>query len=246
MILAAGFGTRMRRLSDTLPKPLIPVHGRALIDHALDRLQDAGVEEVLVNVHYRAQQMDAHLAARERPRIVLQHETKLLGTGGGVAHAWPRLTEGDKDLPVYVINSDSLWLDDTVSALDRLRGAWDEDTDAVLLLQRSTVAVGYEGAGDFFLDPNGVARRRDENEIAPYVFTGLQLLGGRLLDHAPPPPFSLNLLYDRALEAGRLTAIVHDGEWYHVGTPAALVEVEQLLRRPHYDRGNADRASGDR
>ncbi len=225
MALAAGLGTRLRPITDSIPKPLVRLGGRTLLDHAIDRLEAAGVETVVVNTHYRGDQITAHLAKRSRPRIVISEEADLLETGGGVRNALPLLGEH-----FYVVNSDIVWLDGTVPALERLARAWDEtEMDALLLLQRTTTAIGYEGLGDYFLDPLGMPRRRREREIGPYIFAGVQILHRRLFDglEAMPAKFSLNRLYDRAHEAGRLRGIVHDGEWYHIGTPAGLDLAEE-------------------
>ena len=218
MVLAAGLGTRMRPISDTVPKPLVEIGGRTLLDHAIDRLDMAGVERVVVNVHYKAAMIAARLAERRHPRIEISEETELLETGGGVAHALPLLGE-----MFLVVNADVLWLDGKDYALTRLAGAFDAARiDAVLLFQRTVTAVGYEGSGDYFLDTLGTPRRRGEREIAPFLFTGIQLLHRRLFDGIAEPRFSLNRVYDRAERAGRLYAIVHDGEWFHVGTPEGL------------------------
>ena len=218
MVLAAGLGTRMRPISDTVPKPLVEIGGRTLLDHALDRLALVGVERVVVNVHYKAAMVTARLAARDHPHIEISKEDELLETGGGVAHALPLLGEC-----FFVVNSDVLWLDGKDHALARLAAAFDPARmDAVLLLQRTVTAVGYEGSGDYFLDPLGVPRRRGEREIAPYIFSGVQLLRRRLFDGIAERRFSLNLVYDRAERSGRLAGIVHDGEWYHIGTPQGL------------------------
>ena len=218
MVLAAGLGTRMRPITDTTPKPLVEIGGRSLLDHAIDRLALVGVERVVVNLHYKAEMVAAHLAGRQHPRIELSQEKELLETGGGVARALPRLDE-----MFFVVNADVLWLDSKDYALARLAGVFDPNRmDAVLLLQRAAGAVGYEGSGDYFLDPLGMPRRRGEREVAPYLFTGIQLLHRRLFDSIAETRFSLNLVYDRAERAGRLHAIVHDGEWFHVGTPEGL------------------------
>jgi len=218
MVLAAGLGTRMRPISDTLPKPLVEIAGRTLIDHAIDRLALVGVERVVVNLHYKAEMVIARLAERDHPQIEISEEEELLETGGGVARALPLL--GDF---FFVVNGDVLWLDGTEPALSRLAGAFDAARmDAILLFQRTTNAVGYAGSGDYFLDSLGVPRRRGEREIAPFLFTGVQLLHRRLFDGIAERRFSLNLVYGRAERAGRLTAIVHDGEWYHIGTPDGL------------------------
>jgi N-acetyl-alpha-D-muramate 1-phosphate uridylyltransferase len=232
MVLAAGLGTRMRPITDTLPKPLIEIAGRTLLDHAIDRLALAGVERIVVNVHYKAEMVIARLAERVHPKIEISHEDALLETGGGVAHALPLLGEC-----FFVVNADVFWLDGTEPALARLAVAFDPArVDAVLLFQRTTNAVGYEGSGDYFLDPLGVPRRRGEREIAPFLFSGVQLLHRRLFDGIAEPRFSLNLLYDRAQRAGRLTAIVHDGEWYHVGTPEGLAATRARLTSHRIER----------
>jgi N-acetyl-alpha-D-muramate 1-phosphate uridylyltransferase len=218
MVLAAGLGTRLRPVTETVPKPLVEINGRSLIDHAIDRLAFAGAERVVVNIHYKAAMMAAHLAHRDHPRIELSREAELLDTGGGVARALPLLDEA-----FFVVNGDVFWLDSKDPALLRLAGAFDAaGMDAVLLLQRTVTAIGYDGAGDYFLDAVGRPRRRREREIAPYLFAGIQLLHRRLFDTAPGPVFSLVRLFDRAEAVGRLAAIVHDGEWYHVGTPEGL------------------------
>jgi MurNAc alpha-1-phosphate uridylyltransferase len=232
MVLAAGLGTRLRPITDATPKPLVRIRGRALLDHAIDRLQAVGVETVVVNTHHKASQIAAHLAARVDPAITLSHEEELLETGGGVVKALPLL-----DQRFYVVNSDVFWLDGKVAALQRLARAWDDSMDALLLLQRSTTAIGYDGVGDYLLDPLGVPKRRGERQIAPYIFSGLQILHRRLFDDPTlPAKFSLGRLYDRAEEAGRLRGIVHDGEWYHIGTPAALDLAEDRLAISRADR----------
>ena len=227
MVLAAGLGTRMRPHSDRLPKPMIEVAGRTLLDHAIDRLALAGVEKVVVNVHYRAEQITAHLETRKHPKIVFSPEDEPLETGGGVAHALPLL--GDS---FFVVNGDVLWLDGAEYALTRLARIFDPARmDAVLLFNRTPHSVGYDGDGDFFLDPLGLPRRRGEREIAPFIFAGIQMLHRRLFDGIAEPVFSLNRVYDKAMAAGRLRAIVHDGEWFHVGTPRGLADTRAQLER---------------
>jgi MurNAc alpha-1-phosphate uridylyltransferase len=228
MVLAAGLGTRLRPITDTIPKPLVEINGRSLIDHAIDRLVLAGVEHVVVNIHYKAAMIAAHLSRRGHPRIELSEEAELLDTGGGVALALPLLGEA-----FYVVNSDVFWLDGPESALLRLAAAFDPRAmDGVLLLQPTTTAVGYDGSGDYFLDAEGNPRRRREAEVAPYLFAGIQLLHRRLFDAAAGPVFSLVRLFDHAEAAGRLAAIEHDGEWYHVGTPEGLALTRERLY-PH-------------
>jgi MurNAc alpha-1-phosphate uridylyltransferase len=232
MVLAAGLGTRMRPITDTIPKPLIEIGGRTLLDHAIDRLVLAGVEHVVVNAHYMADLIAAQLARRKHPRIEISREEERLETGGGVRRALPLLGE-----TFFVVNSDVLWLDSTEYALNRLAAAFDaERMNAILLMQRTVAAVGYEGSGDFFLDPLGTPRRRGEREIAPYIFTGVQLLHRRAFDYIDETVFSLNRIYTRAEQDGRLGAIVHDGEWYHVGTPDGLEATRARLASHRIER----------
>ena len=232
MVLAAGLGTRLRPLTETLPKPLVEIAGRTLLDHALDRLELAGVEEVVVNLHYKPAMLAAQLAQRERPRIKLSREEKLLETGGGVRHALPLLGEA-----FYVVNGDVFWLDGRDHALLRLARAFEpRRMDAILLLQKTVSAIGYDGSGDYFLDPLGRPRRRREREIAPYLFAGIQLLHRRLFDGVEDGVFSLVKLFDRAEAAGRLAALVHDGEWFHIGTPEGLKATRQRLASHRIER----------
>jgi N-acetyl-alpha-D-muramate 1-phosphate uridylyltransferase len=229
MVLAAGLGKRMRPLTDNMPKPLLRVAGRTLLDRVLDRLADAKLERVVVNLHYFRETMAAHLAGRRTPPIELSPETDLLETGGGVRHALPRLGSG----PFIVANADVLWLDGKVPAVARLIDAWNPDTmDALLLLHPAVTAIGYDGAGDYFIDPVGKLRRRRGNEVAPFIFAGVQILHPRLFKDAPEGAFSLNVLYDRAEKAGRLWGVRHDGLWFHVGTPQGLAETEAELGAP--------------
>lgn len=223
MVLAAGLGLRMRPITDDRPKPLIEIAGRTMLDRALDRLEAFGIERAVVNSHYLADQIEAHLAARPTPATENSREDELLDTGGGVAKALPRLGKG----PFFAVNADIVWLDGPKPALDRLAEAWDDAAmDALLLVQVAPKAFGYRGTGDYNVDQIGRMRRREEREVAPFVFTGIQLLHPRLFKGVPDGPFSLNLLYDRAEREGRLYAIVHDGEWFHIGTPAGLAEAE--------------------
>ncbi len=227
MVLAAGLGLRLRPLTETTPKPLVAVAGRTLLDRALDRLARAGIDEAVVNVHYLAHKIEAHLASRTEPRIVLSRETdQLLETGGGVTKALPLLGTD----PFFVVNADIAWEDGAVPALRRLAEAWDDSAmDALLLLHPVGTATGYDGVGDYAVDESGLLRRRRDEASAPYVFTGIQLLHPRLFDGAPAGPFSLARLYDRAQEAGRLYGILHDGDWHHIGTMAGLEVAEQRL-----------------
>ncbi|NIA68003.1 nucleotidyltransferase family protein [Pelagibius litoralis] len=226
MVLAAGLGQRMRPITDTLPKPLVPVRGRAMLDTILDRLENIGIAQVVINLYYLGEMIEQHLNARKSPPAVFSHEDDLLETGGGVRKALP-LLGGDA---FFALNGDVCWLDGHTPALERLAAAWDEDEmDALLLLHPTAFALGYEGAGDYVMDPEGRLRRRREREVAPFLYAGIQILHPRLFEGAPEGSFSLNKLYDKAQEAGRLWGIRHDGEWYHVGTPESLREVEDAL-----------------
>jgi MurNAc alpha-1-phosphate uridylyltransferase len=219
-------------VSDSLPKPLVPVCGRPLIDHVLDRLAAAGVRRVVVNLHYKGDLIERHLAGRRDLEILFSREDRLLDTGGGVAEALPLL--GDA---FFVVNSDVIWLDGKVSALTRLARVVDlERHDALLLLQRTVLAVGYDGPGDFMLDPLGAPRRRGETEVTPYLFAGLQLLQRRLFEAAPDGAFSMNRLWDHAIAAGRIAGIVHDGEWFHVGSAAGHSATEARLKTQRVER----------
>jgi MurNAc alpha-1-phosphate uridylyltransferase len=223
MLLAAGLGTRMRPLTAETAKPMLPLGGRALMDHALDRLADAGVAEVVVNLHWQADRVEAHLAERTHPpRIVVRREAVLLDTGGAVRAALPLLGAG----PFFVVNGDTVWLDGPTQALRRVADAWGEDVDAVLLVHRTFQVQGDVGFGDFRLDKLGGVQRRGEREIVPYVYAGIQLVRPDLFAAAPDGAFSMNAMWDRAIAAGRLRAVVHDGLWYHLSRPEDLAEAE--------------------
>jgi len=226
MVLAAGLGTRLRPITDSLPKPLVRVAGRPLIDWVFDRLVAAGVERAVVNTHYFAEMIVGHLTRRRDIEILFSHEAEILETGGGIKKALPLLGPD----PFLSVNAKILWLNGREDAIHRLADAWDDSAmDGVLLLQPTVTAVGYDGQGDFILGPDGRIRRRKELEVAPFLFSGLQILHPRLFTGAPDGFFSLNLLYDRAIEADRLHGIRHDGDWYHVSTPRHLAEVEARL-----------------
>jgi len=228
MVLAAGLGTRLRPITDTVPKPMVKVAGRPMIDVVLDRLAAAGVTEAMVNTHHLAEVIREHLAGRTRPRIRFSHEDPILETGGGIRKVLP-FFEGE---PFYSVNAKIIWLNGKIDALVRLAQAWnDELMDALLLLQPTATAVGYDGRGDFIIDQEGRVRRRREWEVAPFLFSGIQLLHPRIFEGSPDGAFSMNLLYDRAIEAGRLFGLRHDGEWFHVSTPQHLEEVETYLAR---------------
>lgn len=227
MVLAAGLGLRMRPLTLNTPKPLIPVMGRTLLDRALDHLERANVEAAVVNTHYKGEMIAAHLAERTTPpSIILSPEETALETGGGIKRALPHLGAD----PFLAVNADILWLDGPVPAIQRMADHWDPETmDALLLLMSTTRAVGYEGLGDFQMDPEGALTRREESRVAPFVYAGVQIVKPELFGDSPDGAFSMNVLWDRAMAAGRLRGIAHDGLWYHVGTPAALQETEALL-----------------
>lgn len=225
MVLAAGRGTRLRPITHKLPKPLVEIAGRTLIDRAIDRLAEAGVERIVVNLHHMGDAIATQLARRSHPHIEFSREAELLETGGGVKQALPLL-----DCFFFAVNSDVLWLDGLVGVLTRLAATFDPtQMDAALVMQRTVWAIGYEGSGDYFLDPLGTPRRRGEREVAPYIYAGIQILHRRLFDGIDDTVFSLKRLYDRAEDAGRLGAIVHDGDWFHVGTPEGLAETRARL-----------------
>lgn len=231
MLLAAGLGTRMRPLTDTMPKPLIPVLGVALIDRILDWFSGSGVNDIVVNSHYKAEMLASHLKRRNAPAIRISHEPDLLETGGGIKKALPLLGQ----TPFFSANSDTLCIDGKKPALHRLSEAWGEHMDALLLLHPTEKAVGYDGKGDFFLLSDGRLRRRTTENYAPFVFTGVQLLHPRLFDAAPEGAFSMNVLYNRGMGADgslqRIYGLAHDGDWLHVGDPKGLKLAEDWFRQ---------------
>lgn len=220
MVLAAGLGKRMRPITDALPKPLVAIAGKPMLDHALDRLAEAGVEAAVVNVHYLADQIEAHLAGRLRPQVVISDERgALLETGGGVKKALPLLGEA----PFFHVNSDSLWSENGVSNIAAMARAWDPAAmDMLLLLAEREGSVGFDGAGDFFRDGAGRLARRGGAATAPFVYAGVAILKPGLFADTPEGPFSLNLLFDRAIAQGRLFGHELAGRWLHVGTPEAI------------------------
>lgn len=230
-VLAAGLGTRMRPLTDTLPKPLVQLRRKALLDHVLDRIADAGVPEAVVNVHYKADLIEAHLQARTKPKITISDERGvLLETGGGVKKALPLL--GDDAFLTH--NSDSVWLEGVGSNLARLFAAWDPTRmDCLLMLALGSASVGYAGKGDFSSDSEGKIRRRREGEVVPFVFTGVQIVHPRLFAAAPEGAFSMNALWNRAMLTGRAFSIRMDGLWMHVGSPQELAEAERVMAGDH-------------
>jgi MurNAc alpha-1-phosphate uridylyltransferase len=227
MVLAAGLGTRMRPFNGRIPKPLVAVGGKALIDYALDRLAEEGVERAVVNVHHLADQIERHLAHRQRPKIVISDERdELLGTGGGVAKALPELGDG----PFFHVNSDTIWIDGVQPNLRRLAAGFDPvRMDALLLLATTAASIGYSGRGDFLMAPDGRLTRRGEREVAPFVYAGAAILTPAFFAGAPAGAFSMSPLFDRAVEAGRLCGLRLEGLWMHVGTPEAIKAAEAAI-----------------
>jgi MurNAc alpha-1-phosphate uridylyltransferase len=229
MLLAAGLGTRMRPLTDHTAKPLLPLGGKRLIDHALARLAEAGVGMVVVNAHWHAGQIEAHLHARATrpPRTIVRREEALLETGGGVKAVLDLLGPA----PFFVVNGDAFWVDGPRPALTRLAAAFDPaEVDGVLLVHRTFQVRAEVGFGDFAVDKWGYLRRRAEREIVPYIYAGLQLITPALLAGTPDGAFSMNRAWDTAMAAGRLRAVVHDGLWFHLSTPDDLAEAETILQ----------------
>src|SRR5580704_7034499 len=227
MVLAAGLATRMRPYNGHIPKPLVAVGGKSLIDYGLDRLAEAGVERAVVNVHHLAEVLEKHLAARQRPHIVISDErAELLGTGGGIAKALPQLG----DAPFFLVNSDTLWLDGVRPNFIRLGEAFDESRmDALLLLAPTTGAIGYSGRGDYMMRPDGRLERRTEREVAPFIYAGSAVLSPALFAGAPQGAFGLTTLFDRAGENNRLFGLRLEGVWMHVGTPEAVAAADAAL-----------------
>ncbi len=227
MLLAAGLGTRMRPLTDRLPKALVPVQGKPLIDWSLERLEAAGVENIVVNLHHHADQLEAHLTARWKGGLAFSREPKLLETGGGIRQALPLLGEA----PFFAINADTIWLEGQRPALQRMAEVFDpQQMDALLLCAPTVLAVGYGGAGDFRMTADARLVRRPEREVAPFVFASVQLLTPALFAGAPEGAFSMNRLFDAAIERERLFGLRHEAEWFEVGTPGAVEAAEFLLR----------------
>ncbi len=223
MVLAAGFGKRMRPLTDTMPKPLVKIAGKPLIRYAFDRLREAGVSRAVVNGHYLAEQIEAWGSEQVMPRAVFSDERdEILETGGGIVRALPLL--GDK--PFFVMNADCFWLDGDVPALQRLSGMWDEgQMDCLLLLCDPVRATGYDGAGDFSIGGDGRLTRAKS-----YAYIGGYIAHPRFFSDAPKGAFSTNVLWDRAIAKGRLFGLAHDGWWLHVGTVPAIAEAEAMLK----------------
>ncbi|WP_118857296.1 nucleotidyltransferase family protein [Sphingomonas mesophila] len=228
MVMAAGLGKRMRPLTDDRPKPMVELAGRPLIDHVLDRLRAAGVGKIVVNVHYLPEVLEAHLerSVSDLDVTISDERGVLLETGGGLVKAAP-LIGCD---PFLVVNSDNFWVDGPADALKLLASGWDDKRmDALLLLVPHARAGNHNGQGDFHMDRFGRLRRRGQARVAPYVFTGIQMIAKRLLDGAPEGAFSTNILWDKAIAAGRCFGTVHQGLWFDVGSPRALKATERAL-----------------
>lgn len=226
MILAAGLGKRMRPLTASQPKPLVRVAGKALIDHALDRLAEAGVTKAVVNVHYLADALEAHVLARAAPKVTVSDERALLlETGGGMVKALPQLPD-----PFFALNADNIWLDGPKSAFHDLSRRWDpEAMDALLLVVPHARAMNFNGPGDFHMDPLGRLSRRRPGRIAPFIYTGIQIVSHRLLRDVPEGPFGTMTLWERAIAEGRLYGLRFTGLWFEVGTPQMIRPTEEAL-----------------
>lgn len=224
MILAAGLSTRMRPLTDNLPKPLISVAGKTMLGRAFDHLKQLKVSNIVVNTHYLAPLIEKYIQDHH-PQTLISHEEILLETGGGIKKALPLLGEG----PFFTLNGDSIWSGG--EGLDAMELAWDGDKmDVLLLLIPCEKAHGYEGGGDFFMSKDGQLSRPGKSPKGAYVYIGVQLVHSRLFDGAPEGPFSMNLLWDKALQEGRLYGLVHQGEWFHISTPGDLQKYEPIIR----------------
>lgn len=229
MVLAAGLGKRMRPITDTTPKPLIKVWNKTLLDHGLDALKQAGVQRAVVNVHYLADQVETHLQQRLNPKIIISDErNSLLDSGGGIKKALGLLGQS----PFYLLNADSFWIEGCRPNLQTMAQVWDPDKmDILLLVATMDRAVGFDGKGDFFMDPSGLLARRGEQKMAPYVYAGAALVSPAIFDKTPDGAFSINRLFDRAIERERLFGMQMDGLWLHVGTPEAIVEAEHAIAK---------------
>lgn len=227
MIMAAGFGTRMRPLTNDRPKPLVKVRGKALIDHVIGRLVKAGVTKIVVNVHYRADMIEAHLRKRKDVEIVISDEREsLLESGGGIYKALPQF-EGE---PFFHVNADTVWVEGTGHALERLKARWDPETmDALMLLAPTVHTVCYDGLGDFMMDAEGHLARVPEHHVAPFVWMSVEIVHPRLFAKAPGGKFSINPLWDAAIEKGRLYGLRLDGVWMHIDRPDAVAASEAFL-----------------
>lgn len=227
MVLAAGLGLRMRPITERIPKPLVRVAGKALLDHVLDKLAEAGVDKAVVNVHYLPDQIIDHVATRSRPRIVISDERdEILGTGGGVVRALPQLGRA----PFFHMNADTMWIDGVRSNLARLAEAFDPaGMDMLMLMAPTATSIGYDGRGDYTMAADGTLRKRTEKQIAPFVYAGAAIVSPELFSDAPQGEFGLPRLFEAAEEKGRLFGLRLEGTWMHVGTPEAIAEAEYAV-----------------
>jgi N-acetyl-alpha-D-muramate 1-phosphate uridylyltransferase len=227
MVLAAGLGLRMRPLTDRIPKPLIEVAGKPLLDHVLDKLGNAGVGQAVVNVHYLPDQIIDHVAGRTRPRVIISDERdQVLGTGGGIVKALPMLGGA----PFFIVNADTLWIDGVRSNLARLAETFDPDRMDILLLMAPTASsIGYTGSGDYGMLPDGALRKRKEHQVVPFVYAGAAILSPSIFANAASGEFSLTRMFDAANEQERLFGLRLDGMWMHVGTPDAVGAAEEAF-----------------
>jgi MurNAc alpha-1-phosphate uridylyltransferase len=227
MIMAAGFGTRMRPLTNKIPKPLVKVQGRALIDHVMDRLVAAGVKTIVVNIHYMGDQIKAHVEKRKDVEVVISDETDtILDSGGGIFKALPHF----KGEPFYHANADTVWVEGASHALERLKAAWNPaEMDALMLLASTVTTVCYDGRGDFMMDAEGRLSRVPEGRISPFVWMSMEILHPRLFDGMQPGKFSINPLWDKAIAKGRLYGQRLDGVWMHIDRPEAIKRSEEYL-----------------
>ena len=229
MVFAAGLGTRMRPLTETVPKPLVSIGGKPMIDTILDALAKAGVSQVIVNVHHLADQIEAHLAQRAAPHILISDErARLLDQGGGIKKVLPLLGSA----PFYICNTDAIWLEGPHSNIARLAEAWDPDKMDILLLVASTAnSVGVDWPGDFSMDQDGRLKKRREGQVVPFVYSGIGLIKPELFENYADDSFRLAPLFFSAAEQGRLFGVRLDGFWLHVGTVAAIAEAERAIQR---------------
>jgi MurNAc alpha-1-phosphate uridylyltransferase len=228
MIMAAGKGTRMMPLTADRPKPLVEVAGTALLDHVLDHLRDAGVGQIVINAHYRASQVEEHMAnqAADFEVAISDERDLLLDTGGGLVRALPLIP----DDPFICVNADNWWTNDGKNAFTRLMAAWDDDAmEVLMLLIPYAEANNTQGQGDFDLDADGRLSRRKADQQAAYVWTGIQMLSKRLIIDPPSEVFSTNVFWDRAIAKGRCHGLVHQGLWFDVGYPDAIAATEAKL-----------------
>lgn len=227
MVLAAGLGVRMRPLTDNMPKPLVSVAGKPLLDHVLDRLAEVSVTTAVVNVHYLPDQIIQHVKDRTAPRVIVSDERDVvLGTGGGVVKALPLLG----DAPFYHLNADTMWIDGVQSNLLRLAEAFDPARmDILLLMAPTSHSIGYSGCGDYAMLTDGSLRKRKEHQVVPFVYAGAAIMSPAIFKDAPGGEFSLTRTFDAANEQERLFGLRLDGLWMHVGTPDAVQAAEEAL-----------------